>query len=99
TTDARSDAGGCGLVFYASDYEPSCQLLLDHYCCDQERACGADSACAALVKCVDACPPPRQTACIQACGANGQGPLDALANCTKSPPYTTPPGLNCSWPQ
>jgi len=93
------DAGGCGLAFYPSDSEPSCQLLLDKYCCDQEKACAGDAACKALVKCIDDCPAPRDQACIQACGTSGETQLDAIATCTKTPPYAVPPGLSCGWPQ
>jgi hypothetical protein len=99
--DARPsvDAGPCGLAFYANDYEPACQLILDKYCCDQEKACGADTACAARVKCVNDCAPSRGEACIGACGTAGEAPLDALATCTKTPPYTVPVGIDCAWPQ
>jgi hypothetical protein len=97
--DAGGDAGtGCGLDFYTSDYPPACALLLDKYCCDAERACGADATCVAFVACVDACPSPRQGACVAACGGGG-AKLDALAQCTKTPPYTVPPGIDCTWPQ
>lgn len=98
-----SDSGGlgtaCGLVFYPSDTTPACQLLLDKYCCPSERACGGDPACSALVACVNACAPPRQADCINACGTGGSTKLDAIATCTKAPPYQAPPGIDCAWPQ
>jgi hypothetical protein len=93
------DAGPCGLTFYANDYEPACQLILDKYCCDQEKACGADTACATRVKCINDCVPPRDQACIGACGTGSQAALDAIATCTKTPPYAVPVGIDCSWPQ
>jgi len=97
--DAASGGdAGCGLDFYAPDYAPACQLLLDKYCCDPERACSGDATCVAFVACANACPPPRQDACIAACGAAGSK-LDALSACTKSPPYTAPPGIDCTWPR
>ena len=97
--DAGADAGnGCGLVFYASDYEPSCQLILDKYCCDQEKACGGNATCAAFVACVNACTPPRQADCVTACGSGGAS-LDSISQCTKTPPYNVPTGLDCTWPQ
>jgi hypothetical protein len=102
TGDAAADSGGtgtgCGLAFYPSDTTPACQLLLDKYCCPAERACGGDPTCNALVACVNACAPPRQADCINACGA-GSTKLDAIAACTKAPPYQAPPGIDCAWPQ
>jgi hypothetical protein len=92
------DAGPCGMTFYPNDYEPSCQLLLDHYCCDQEKACAADTACTTVIACIDACPTPRQDTCINACGTTEPSTLNALAQCTKQPPYTVPAGIDCGWP-
>ncbi len=103
TSDGATDAPidhtdtGCGLVLYTAEAAPACQLILDQYCCSQERTCGSDVSCRTYVACVDACPSPRQTACITACGAV-PGKLDALSTCTKTPPYTTPPGITCAWP-
>jgi hypothetical protein len=98
--DARPgvDAGPCGLTFYANDYEPAWQLILDKYCCEKEKACGADTACATLVKCINDCVPPRDQACVDACGAR-EALLGAISTCTKTPPYTVPTGINCDWPQ
>ena len=96
--------GSCGLKFFPGDYATSCQGALDSACCTQERACGANADCVALIACINACPAPRKDACINACAgdagasAPGYSELNAIADCTKVAPYMDPPGVSCSWP-
>ncbi|MEO7109232.1 MAG: hypothetical protein ABI183_02240 [Polyangiaceae bacterium] len=105
-SDASSggDSGSavsCGLTFYTSDYDKSCQAALDTSCCSQEKACVANSDCVALVACINACPVPRQDACVHACAgdagesAPGFSQLNDIASC----PTTGPGGgISCDWP-
>ena len=90
---------GCELAYYASDYAPACQPVLDKYCCSQEKSCAADGTCRALVNCINDCPPPRDPMCISACGDPSSGTVAAISICRQMPPYAAPQGVDCSWPQ
>ncbi len=95
--------GGCLLSFYSAEYDPRCQSALDAACCPEEKACGVDSDCYALVRCIDACPAPRQDACVNACGDGTPNPpglahLTGVSECGKSTKYQPPTGVSCAWP-
>lgn len=97
-------SGTCGLAFFPSDYDKSCQGAMNSACCTQEKACGANADCVKLIACINACPAPRQDACVNACsggsGVNTPGytQLNAIGECSKVPPYKDPAGVSCSWP-
>src|SRR5262249_19277242 len=105
--DAAVDTGShvsspaCGLEFYPPDFPTQCQAALDRACCNAEKACGANADCKKLVACVNACPAPRTDDCVTACAGGSASPpgypeLDAIATCTKGPPYDA--GAECNWP-
>jgi hypothetical protein len=90
----------CGAApFYPADFDQACQGALDLACCDEQKACAALPDCVGFLRCVNACPPPRRSECVNACGedaAASQGwiAMGALADCTKGP--TLP--VRCNWP-
>jgi serine/threonine protein kinase len=67
-------------------------------CCSQERACANDAVCSAWVKCVNACPVPRQDACIGGCGAAPSSITD-VGTCSKLAPPAVPASIpgSCKW--
>jgi hypothetical protein len=104
SSGAGGGGGACGLAFFPSDYPTSCQPALDQICCAQEQACGGNADCANLVKCVNACPPPRQDSCVAACSpADGGTPpgydlLSAIADCNNASPPPDGGSASCNWP-
>jgi hypothetical protein len=102
---ATPDAGGgaaCGLAFTGPKWTASCQSWSDQYCCNQQKACAANAACAQLIACIDACPSPRKDPCINACTPDGGSAvdlLDAFGSCSKSTPSGGPEiPSSCEWP-
>src|SRR5688572_27505195 len=58
----------CGVHLYNAEWDPRCQTNLDATCCNEERACAADAECVRLIQCANACPRPRNDACLASCG-------------------------------
>jgi hypothetical protein len=60
--------------------------------------------CVKLMDCLNACPPPRQESCLDACagGAGASAPgyteFNAIATCSEGPAYKAPPGAICGYP-
>jgi len=93
----------CELAFFPSDYPTSCQGALDQACCSEEKACAANADCVKLIDCINACPPKRQDACVNACASSGESTpgykeFDAIATCSKGPAFKPPSGLTCGYP-
>lgn len=99
TTGDAASAASCGLALYPADYPAMCQVALDKSCCAEERACGADTACASVVDCLAKCPAPRQDACTNACFPMGvPTTFDALGRCSKNATFEPDAGSSCSYP-
>jgi hypothetical protein len=104
--DSGSAQGGpiqCGIALVGPQWLQNCQDWTDQYCCGQQKACAADAACAKLVACLNACPSPRQNACINACtpdGGSAVNLLDGIETCTVDTPPTGGPQIPdpCEWP-
>jgi hypothetical protein len=94
------DGGACGLVLFPPDLPAQCQTELDKICCNEEKACGDDPACAAAVECMGKCPVPRKDSCIAACnpGGSAQAALEAVSTCSKNPSFDPDGGTRCSYP-
>jgi hypothetical protein len=97
--------GACGLAFFPADYAPSCQEALDTACCSLEQVCAGHPDCVHLLACINACPAPRTDTCVNSCAGDagdentpGYADLNALGQCSKASPGTTPQGFSCSWP-
>jgi hypothetical protein len=93
--------GACGglKVYTAPDDPASCQPALDQNCCDQQKACAGNADCVNIVACLNACPKPRQDACVNACLPTdpnniAAGYADGVQICSV---LHTPSG--CGWPQ
>jgi hypothetical protein len=93
---SSSGGGTCGLSVYEND--ATCQAWLDKSCCAQEKACAADAACAELVACANACPAPKTTTCLNACGTNAGDAAQAEAKALVTCEQAASPPANCSWP-
>ena len=92
----------CGLGFYPNDYDKGCQGALDQACCDEEKACAANTDCVKLIACFNACPTPRKDECINACATQGESTpglaeFFAIATCTKDGAYEEPSGADCGY--
>lgn len=97
--DGGNDGGGCGLALAWETGGTLCQGWADQNCCQQQQACSNESVCSTFVKCVAACPTPRQDACVNACGAPPPS-LDGFATCTKQVPPAVAASIpdECRWP-
>jgi hypothetical protein len=87
----------CGVAFSWTKDAATCQGWMERYCCNQTRACSNEMTCSSWVKCINACPVPRQDACIIACGTKPIS-LDDVSACTKQTPPAVATPLSCEWP-
>jgi hypothetical protein len=86
---ASSDPGSCGLSLGWKKNAAACDAWMAQHCCIEEQACAADKACATIVKCVNACPIPRQRGCTDSCGLGTAGisaKLTAIGTCSRGQP-------------
>ena len=97
--------GACGLAFFPADYPASCQQALDSACCSLQEVCASHPDCVHLLACINACPAPRTEACVNKCAGDagdqntpGYADLNAVGQCSKASPGSTPQGFSCAWP-
>jgi hypothetical protein len=100
SSSSGSGGGACGslAVYTAPDDPAQCQPAIDKSCCNEEKSCADNADCVKIVACINACPKPRQDACVNAClpdpSSVAAGYADAIQICsvTKGP-------SGCGWPQ